>query len=254
MNSFAENFYVENFSISIGLFVLLLIFISLLRQVTLIVLTCMLILLFGVFAYSSLSLPSDRNIIKLERYSRNNIALLVAGMGIMFFLSNITIDYLNSIYENNSPFYFNLCLQIIITFMGCFVIFCVNSEHGDETSKKLITYLFQIFFLYSVVQLFFYIILHKEYIDYWWIALPTILSLGIGAVRRFQKKKNPEHTKNFQIKKKNSSIYDFRYTYLVLASTFILLLLESFLMRTKVVHLCTFLYCLLIYPFFIIFR
>jgi len=238
-----NKFYVENFSISIALFVFLIILICLFRTITLIVVTCMLLLLFSFF--------SIENFDQLLKDIRNNAALVIGGIGILFFLSNITTDYLNNIYETNSPFYFNLCLQILILLLGSFIIYCNSDKTCDKSSRDLTTRLFQILFVYSFIQLFFYMILSKEFKDYWFIALPTIITIAVSTVRNLKNRKNNNTTKpNFTINSSSNDTKNFyKKTYLILTSSFILLLFESFLIRTKVVHLLTFAYCLGIVPF-----
>lgn len=240
----ANNFYVENFSISIALFVFLIILICLFRKITLIVVTSMLLLLFLV--YTSF-IPFDKNLKNL----RNNTALLIGGIGILFFLSNITTDYLNNIYETNSPFYFNLCLQILILLLGSFIIYCNRDGTYDNSSTNLTTRLFQILFVYSFIQLFFYMILSKEFKDYWLITLPTVLTIAVFTVRNLkQRKLQNSPTFNFQPNSSNTDITQnlYKKTYLILTYSCILLFFESFLIRTKVVHLLTFAYCLGIIP------
>ena len=238
-----DNFYVENFSISIALFVFLIILICLFRRITLIVVTCMLLLLFSF-------LTCFGNFHKDLKDLRNNAVLVISGLGILFFLSNITIDYLNNIYDTNSPFYFNLCLQILILLLGSFILYCNSDKTCDKSSKYLTTRLFQIIFVYSFIQLFFYMILSKEFKDYWFIALPTVITIVVSTVRSLKTRGKLNKTEtNFTSNSPNNELKNvYKKTYLILTSSFILLLFESFLIRTNVVHLLTFAYCVGLVP------
>ena len=180
---------------------------------------------------------------------KTNVILLIAGLGILLFLSNITTEYLNNIYEKSSPFYFNLCLQIIILLLGGFIIYYDANKNSDKLGKDLSTWLFLILFVYSFIQLFFYIILNKEFKDYWWISLPSIITIAIFFVRNMKKNVPTINiSSNFQKKKIDDSPNYTKGTYLILTSSFILLLFESFLIRTKIQHFLTFAYCLCLVP------
>jgi hypothetical protein len=93
-------------------------------------------------------------------------------------------------------------------------------------------------------------ILSKEFKDYWFIALPTVITIVVSTVRSLKTRGKLNKTEtNFTSNSPNNELKNvYKKTYLILTSSFILLLFESFLIRTNVVHLLTFAYCVGLVP------